>query len=161
MLGCDAAARYEEPQILILAAQQDKGSLVLLLLEDGADVDGTSDGQTALSAAVQCGNVGMVELLWDRGANVDRADGFGETAVFAAVRQSHAALLATLIARGADVNHASLARLRPLLLAVEAGDLRLVRLLVRAGAVPKTAAEEDFVLDDSVRFDMQQRAPRR
>ena len=58
---------------------------VNILLDSGADVDGSVDGgRTALMTAAMFNRTEIVDLLLDRGADIDRRDVTGHTAQMAA-----------------------------------------------------------------------------
>lgn len=61
----------------------------------------TEFGFTPLLAAAFLGNVEMVELLIDSGANIEAADDWGDTAVNVAAYSGHLTTIETLIALGA------------------------------------------------------------
>jgi len=103
----------------VLAARASDVTLLRLLMELGADSTLTnSDGTTALLAAAGVGALGdgdeaagteaeaveTVQLLLDKGADVNAVDDHGETAMHGAAYQSRPEVVALLAERGADVN---------------------------------------------------------
>ncbi|MGO9262345.1 MAG: ankyrin repeat domain-containing protein [Bryobacteraceae bacterium] len=77
-----------------------------LLLDAKANVNAVRwDGETAPMAAVNAGNLELVKLLLDRGANVNAAESrMGQTVLMWAVADGRAEIARTLVARGADLH---------------------------------------------------------
>lgn len=59
---------------LLRFAQNNDLAAITWAIEQGADVDQTSTGETALFSAVQVDNLGMIKLLLDAGADVNQRD---------------------------------------------------------------------------------------
>jgi ankyrin repeat protein len=72
------------------------------ILETGVDINVPGGGTTALSVAVNTGNIDVVKLLLDYGANVNIQDINGFTVIFSAAIKND--ILKLLITAGADVN---------------------------------------------------------
>jgi uncharacterized protein len=101
-------ARPKNPA-LIDAIRRGQLSTVRQLLDRGASPEAVigandSEGQTALEVAADTGNVPMVRLLLDRGAEINAADGWGGTAIVGASSAGFPEVVRLLIGRGADVN---------------------------------------------------------
>ena len=94
------------------------------------------EGWTTLFLAAHKNNVQVAKLLCDSQANVDVRCEDGRSAVSVAVQTGRKEVLLCLITEGASVNIADLNGNTPLLLAVKAGDLPLVQILLHAGADP-------------------------
>lgn len=94
--------------VLVAACVRSPPELVALLLDadQGLSVDGSSnDGrkQGLLHVAAQCGNVGVIRFLIERGADVDACGGpQGETPLHWAARVAHRAAVEALLEGGAD-----------------------------------------------------------
>ncbi|KAJ1455048.1 ankyrin repeat-containing domain protein [Pelagophyceae sp. CCMP2097] len=113
----------------------------------------------SLIEACFLGDLARVQNLLLSGADVEATDATGATPLYAAMTGEQYEVVVALIGSGVDVNAVALKNDgRPLTIAVRNADLRLVRTLVAAGAVPRTPEEEDFVEDDSVRVDIRKRA---
>jgi ankyrin repeat protein len=94
--------RWEEP-VLILAVNGYLADMVKLLLAHGALVNAKAPkGETPLMCAV--GNVEIMELLIDNGANLDRTDDNGQTALMWAVRYDEYDSIRLLIDKGAALD---------------------------------------------------------
>jgi ankyrin repeat protein len=132
------------------AAIFDAESAVKVLLEHGAKVDiPSSQGQTALMLAANCGHTDCIRLLLECGANPRKQDWEGYTALhFAAMsgrmrwmdpndsRNSLNENVKLLIKFGAEVDAKGADGLTPLLIAVKNQEEDLVRLLLAFGANP-------------------------
>ena len=94
------------------------------------------EGWTTLFLAAHKNNLQVAKLLCDSQANVDIRCEDGRSAVSVAVQTGRKEVLLCLIAEGASVNIEDLNGSTPLLLAVKAGDLPLVQILLHAGANP-------------------------
>lgn len=76
--------------------------VVNLLLEAGADPDGTTNGESALWRAALGGRQDVVELLLKHGAKIDYGDVDGETPALAAVLASQFSMALFLLEHGAS-----------------------------------------------------------
>ena len=86
------------------AAQEGRLSIVELLIQGGADLDGTdSRGNTPLHRAAENGHEAVARLLIDKGADVKAQNKDGSTALIWASRNGHEAVARLLIDKGADV----------------------------------------------------------
>jgi len=103
--------------------------VVSTLLAAGADVNGESAGQTALQAAIEVGQVEIIQMLLNAGADVNA---LGCVALSLAAETYPRQVVPILLAAGADATteHGSAA----LVSVAEQGEVDLVRLLLAAGA---------------------------
>ena len=85
---------------------QDDEKMVLMLLDNGADVNAPSDYGTAIHAASYWGRTHCVKMLIERGADVNTAGRIYRTALGAAVRRGHEEVVKMLLQAGADPNGA-------------------------------------------------------
>ena len=109
------------------AVQERHLSKVQILLEQGADINGTDIvGSTALIGAAELGYLEGVKQLLRNGANVNLAVSRGWTALHWAARSGQEVVLPLLIEYGGDVN-ASGNSWTPILLAAENGHERVTR----------------------------------
>jgi len=119
--------RQQTPQML---------AIVQLLLQQGAHVDAEdSQGQTALSMAVENGTPQIVAYLLDYGANVDHLDHDQRSPLFDAADSMETATVRLLLQRGAKPNtQTDYSKWTPLMMAVINNDEEMASLLLKAGA---------------------------
>lgn len=131
------------------ASRQGRTGRAVELIRAGLDVDvplqsleqrSSEWGSTPLHVAAEAGQLEMVGLLLDRGADPDRANARGATPLHKAV--AHADIVNLLIARGADVNARDQLGRTPLHWLARYPDLDSARLLTHAGA-DVNAADHD------------------
>ena len=101
--------RYQGRTPIQAAAEGGHEAVVLLLLENSADINAPaspSSGATALQTACYQGHVGLVKLLIARGADVNSLPGKsnGYTALQGACLAEEVNLVRILLDAGADVN---------------------------------------------------------
>ncbi len=133
---------------LVYACRGDNGEHpeeILRLLELGADINIQNyKGKTGLHCAAKAGFLKVINLLMEKGANLDATDNNGETPLFEAIRstikssEKQRAALEALLVKGADPNVKNRKGLTPLQVAqrmrrVDAG--KIVELLRSHGAV--------------------------
>lgn len=126
---------------LIKATKEGDSNRVTTLINKGANINYRRQDEqvSALDCAVIIGDIGLVNLLLDNGADVNSKTRNGYTALFIASVDwtSHPDIIDTLIRHGADVNAKSFVeKWTPLLLASSdvLTDESVVRRLVEAGA---------------------------
>ena len=144
--GAEVNARTEAGDTaLIVAAQRAGGARVVeYLLDKGANLKtATNDGATALHRAAECGDVDVLKLLVDKGADVDaqRRNPFGgQSPLASAVVFGHGAAVRYLLSKGAKANigDAGLSR------AVFQGNVEIVKALLEAGVEVKNRGNQAF-----------------
>ena len=144
--GAEVNARTEAGDTaLIVAAQRAGGARVVeYLLDKGANLKtATNDGATALHRAAECGDVDVLKLLVDKGADVDaqRKNPFGgQSPLASAVVFGHGAAVRYLLSKGAKANigDAGLSR------AVFQGNVEIVKALLEAGVEVKNRGNQAF-----------------
>merc|ERR1711924_401085 len=83
------------------------GKLVQLLLRKGADINKpTTDGLTPLCVSCQWNDVDTMQLLIDRGGDVERGPR-GQSALICASKFDHAPAVRLLVASGANLDRAA------------------------------------------------------
>lgn len=118
------------------AARNGMTEVVRQLLDHAANVDGGSPRgvDSPLIAAIFWGHVEVVNLLIDRGANVNRAGLHGARPLSTAIVGGNVAIVRLLIAKGADINAGGIDGRTPLIEAAQRGLTGLVKLLIDKGA---------------------------
>jgi ankyrin repeat protein len=105
-----------------------KNKKTLSKKQKGGDLD--SD----LLIASQKGRLGVVRVLLERGADINKAHNHGETPLYVASRNGHLNVVRVLLAGGADINKADNRGVTPLAIASSSGRVNVVKLLLREGA---------------------------
>lgn len=106
-------------------------------LKKGADVNAKNGewGKTALMEASQVGNIEVVKVLLDAGADVNLKDEYDDTALLFSTWKCRTAVTQLLIDKGADVNIQNKGHeATPLMQAAECGDVTSVKALLGRGA---------------------------
>jgi ankyrin repeat protein/tetratricopeptide (TPR) repeat protein len=127
------------PPPLSAAAQSDWLRVARYLLDHQARVDVLSPGnydETPLITAAENGHKAMVELLLERGADINAKDKRGMTALHLAAQHGFQAVVEALIAHKADVNALDDGRRTPLAVAAAYKRASVVQQLLQAGANP-------------------------
>jgi cytohesin len=121
---------------LIKAARNGWLRVAAYLLDHGAEINGSQNGSTALQAAAEAGNRGMVELLLSRGADVNVNTGSSGTPLCLAAKNGFQAVVEVLLAHKADVNASTDFLSTPLDLAARHRQTKIIQMLLAAGANP-------------------------
>lgn len=109
------------------------------LLKNGADCNSKNEeGSTLLMLAAGTGNLQMVEMLVEAGAEIDATDARGWTALFKALFNyedncGYPDVVRALIEAGANIEHQIAYGTRPLMIAAGYGEARVVDVLLLAG----------------------------
>ncbi|KAL8883191.1 MAG: hypothetical protein Q9192_007373, partial [Flavoplaca navasiana] len=129
---------------LMLAALNNHGEVIQLLLKHGADINSTSTkGWTTLMHSVREGNRAVVQQLIDLGADVNHLSPDRWTALAEATYQGHRDITALLLQQGADTESRSAHDYTPLMYASYKGDEGAVKLLLQAGANKDVSTSHD------------------
>ena len=156
---------------LVIASQNGHKEVVELLLAKGADVNATASayfgikngttafmnalpiedkgatwskfGATALIFSSHNGYLDVVQLLLDKGANVNATMSNGATALIYASQNGHKEVVQALIDKGSDLNHKMSDGSTALMLACERGYVETVIFLYQMGA--DTTVPEDKI----------------
>lgn len=90
--------------LLSPAAKKGNKNLLLLLLDNGADISATDEnGCTALHSAARVGHVKLVEELISRGIDISTTDKTGQTALHYAAKHDQIGVVQRLLESNADV----------------------------------------------------------
>ncbi len=152
--GADVEAKgYFDSTPLSLAAEEGAAEIMQILLGSGPDADTPAGGEDkeaesmpsigseALYTAIEKGDVAMVRLLVEAGADVNAAEGFGgNTPLHEAVEQGDAEIVKILVEAGADVEAKGYFDRTPLSLAAEEGAAEIMQILLGSGPDADTPA---------------------
>ena len=129
--GVDPNTPLYYNSVLSLAIDNLDRAMILMLLEEGASVEGDAHvSVTPLMSAVAINNTEVAALLLDRGADVNRTTSYG-----AAMNVAHQVDMAEfLINRGASIESKDDDGYTPLMKACSKGQIDMVRFLVSKGA---------------------------
>lgn len=133
---------------LILAASKNQTQIIKLLFEHGVNLETVGNsGYTALNVAAVTGQVDAAALLIALGAKLEtRSETVagpiegGPTPLWSAVREHREDVVNLLIAAGANINVMDAAGNTVLAIAVYSGNMKIVHMLLEAGADPNKAA---------------------
>ncbi|XP_043910993.1 ankyrin repeat and SOCS box protein 3 [Protopterus annectens] len=134
--GADPNESADEETALFVAVEKGHTDVAKLLLRHGANINGPHSkcGWNTLHQAAFQGNVLVLQLLLEKGADHESKDDFGITPLFIAAQYGKVESLRILIANGADVNCQASDRATPLLIAAQEGHSECVDLLLSNGA---------------------------
>ncbi|MFN8395433.1 MAG: ankyrin repeat domain-containing protein [Bacteroidia bacterium] len=146
----DARSKRNIPA-LIMAAARKQAAVVAALLDKGADADiRATDAEkgieqiTALHVASTNGHIEILQLLLERGAEVNAQDKSGLTPLMAASELGNTVAVILLIDKGADVNLQDYDGLSPLMLSAYTSQHDVARILLDHEAKPDLA-DDTFV----------------
>ncbi|KAK5637085.1 hypothetical protein RRF57_012797 [Xylaria bambusicola] len=139
-LGMDWPAifmtRPAPPNSLMVSSFCGNGVVARLLLEeDAADLDSTDSiyGRTPLLWAARDGHLDIVQILLDRGANIDMDDNEGYSPLSWAAENGHVEVTKLLLDKGADMESVAHNGTTALSLAAAYGNAEVVKLLIERG----------------------------
>ncbi|MEO8218721.1 MAG: ankyrin repeat domain-containing protein [Acidobacteriota bacterium] len=134
-LFLEAGMAVDAADALRLAISQKHGSVVKILIAEGANVNARDEyGQSILMTASDTGSAELVKLLVDAKADVNIGNEYKITPLSSAAEQGHLDIVQLLLASGAKVNARSTAGGTALQVAVLRGYADIVRALIDAGA---------------------------
>ncbi|TID05058.1 putative ankyrin repeat protein [Colletotrichum higginsianum] len=119
-----------DDDLLCLAVRSCHKATVQILLDAEADLYGSG----ALHLAAESGDNAIIELLLQKGADVQGQDGSGRSPLCMASARGHHRIAEILLGEGADINHADSRGRNPLWRSIHAGHPHVVKLLLDKGA---------------------------
>ena len=150
--GADVNSEYSIGARALQTAAAQSLECVDLLLRAGADVNAavqksedfySSCDDTALIVASDHGKESIVQLLLEKGADVNKTSSDGYTALFKAVDKGYADVVDTLIRAGADVNITGrYNKITPIYTAAMKGFPECLDLVLKAGADVNSSFED-------------------
>lgn len=135
--GVNPNAQYgpEEPPALVFAVRSGNVGICCSLLDHGAQVDGTQYYRPLIQALETDGSaMEVLELLVERGADVDISLRSGGTVLMHAARSGFKDVVKFLVEKGAIVNTTAKLLKTPLSEAARNGHTEIVKILMNAGA---------------------------
>ncbi|HKY34617.1 MAG TPA: ankyrin repeat domain-containing protein [Polyangiaceae bacterium] len=134
--GASVRAADDKGNALAAVGGSRKRKVMAVLVRKGASPDQTNPaGQTPLMQAAVRGDVGYARALLAVGANPNLVNDQSETALTFAVVWRQAGVVALLLRSGAKADK-PIRPWTPLMYAAQAGDVRIARQLLKAGARP-------------------------
>ncbi len=128
--GADKSAEHRA--LLHVGAQDGHEGEVLQALQDGAAIDSFCPvGLNALMLAAEAGNLSVLKLLIERGANLELHGADGNTALHIAASKNQLEAVRLLVSAGASVDSQNVDGLSPLELARSSGQVDTARFLER------------------------------
>ena len=135
--GLSYSQAWAEGYVLLCDAVDNKHTEVAkLLLTNGSKVNSKNKKRTdtPLHFAVRNGDIEIVKMLLDRGADVDAINLYNVTPLHIAVESKKVEIVELLLNHGACVNARDCNSSTPLLLAAKDGSEEIVKLLLKHGA---------------------------
>lgn len=145
--GADVNAIESKSSALTLAARKGHLETVRVLLDSGALIDATHYQdlyRTALMEASLFGREAIVELLIDRGANVDAVDVADWTPLMLAAQEGNDRIVNLLLDNGASTDASGKDGLTALMVSIQSGHERVMRLLIDRGTSLDTLDSDEW-----------------
>src|SRR5258708_22890506 len=117
-----------------------------LIVEHSQDVNACGidiDGETPLHVASNQGDVELVQVLLEHGADIEAQDDYGSTPIHLASFFGEVELVQVLLEHGAEIEARDNRRCTPIHLASDCGDVELVQLFLKQGADAEARDEDD------------------
>nr|POE94520.1 vegetative incompatibility protein het-e-1 [Quercus suber] len=125
---------HRDGSMLYVAAKNNRGTMVQMLLAEGADVNARGGFQTALYTATERGHEKVVQMLLAAGADVNARGGHWGSALRAASQDGYEKVVQMLLDAGADVNAQGRCFGSALYAASQGGYEKVVQMLLATGA---------------------------
>jgi ankyrin repeat protein len=139
----DIKFNIEDLKTAVIDADQD---LMRQILQTGIDPNKIcSDDSSLINIAAWQGDIDIIRLLQEYGANVNQAN-LDETPLFTAIRTNNIGLVKYLLVSGANPNFINSQRQTALTLAIHMQNPEMVHLLINAGAIEYRDGQSVFAL---------------
>lgn len=117
----------------------------IFLIEHGADINATSDGNTILHYALTfCSNDDLSKLLIEKGAKINQKDQFGNTELHMAAMRGFTDVVGMLVKHGANINALNNDKHTPLYYAAKHGYRNAADKLIALGADKSAIGETNY-----------------
>ena len=152
-----AAAQFSDSYKFLEAVKKKEGDKVTEMLEEkGSSLVNTRDttsGDSALHIVAQRRDLGWLQFLVAKGANVNARNTKGETALVIATNLNFIEGVEFLVERGAKVDEPNSTGETPLITAVHNRNVAMMRVLLKAGANPDRTDNSGRSARDYARLD--------
>ncbi|KAK3606708.1 hypothetical protein CHS0354_013869 [Potamilus streckersoni] len=129
---------FENVRPLWCAVLFDRFSIMQLLVERGADIEGATESKsTPLRRACYDGNLKMVRYLVGQGANINSSNYWGHTCLMIAVYNGHVETLKYLLENGADIDSRDTFGRTAFHDAAQMGHVDVLKVLLASGTTAK------------------------
>jgi len=125
MTPLERACRHQHPQT---------EAIIKMLIEHGADINGSQGRESLLSRPVERGDIHMVNFLLSNGVDVNAHSTSDRAPLLMACENGHVDIVRILINKSADANTHTANGMSPLLMACKNGHVDVARILIRARA---------------------------
>ena len=99
-------------------------------------------GQNPIYYAVRDGRIDTINLMIEKGANINIEDNYGQNCIFYAIREGRVEVVELLIEKGANINQIDKKKMTPYIFAERYGGQRICELLLKHGAVKSKSEKE-------------------
>ena len=130
---------YYAYNAIIVGVKTENYEIVKLLINNGADIKSTYNGDTLLMIASGYKNTDIIKILLKHGLDVNAHKKNGYTPLKAAVGSGSVQVMQILIDNGADVNYQNGGT--ALMFAAMDGNLEKIKVLLKAGAIKNIKTE--------------------
>ncbi|EHK45733.1 hypothetical protein TRIATDRAFT_317874 [Trichoderma atroviride IMI 206040] len=130
------ARNYWGETVLCCAVQGNLKDMVQLLIKAGSDTEacGWRDDMTPLLEAATSGYKHLIDMLLEKGADIEAMNKLGRTPLICAMRYDHVDVALQLIEKGSNIEAMDKEGQTPLMWAIRRRNLGLVKLLLSQGA---------------------------